>query len=58
MRKLNLRSMSGSELNIERIASLTPDRVTKSKDFIVRTRRLVDFDKLKEALLDDFFRGG
>ena len=58
MRKLNLRSMSGSELNIERIASLIPDRVTKSKDSIVRTRRQVDFDKLKEALSDDFFRGG
>ena len=58
MRKLNLRSMSGGEVNIVRIASLFPDCVTESKDSNGRTRRLVDFDMLKEALSDEFFEGG
>jgi adenine-specific DNA-methyltransferase len=57
MNKLSMKSVDGTERNIESIAELFPNVITEARDEHGKVKRAVDFDLLKQELTDILVEG-
>lgn len=57
MNKLKMKSVDGTEKNIEKIAELFPNVITEARDENGKLTRVVDFELLKQELSDIIIEG-